>query len=332
MVGRRVLAPITMLIAILALLGAPEAEARKHRHHQAASRTRRCHSDKQCRGSVCNDAGRCCAFGDFACGANCCDPAVTSACCGDRACVDLYSDNNNCGSCGIACSGGKACQLGDCVCPSGETDCGGVCKDLSSDAANCGACGNACGAGFRCVESECRCEDSGDSPCNGTCVDTATDRNNCGLCGRTCPADQECLSGACRSSCGPCEERVDNFCILKEPGKDTVCNGVCVDIATDLNNCGGCGTVCPSGDRCTIGICEHCPAQYSLCPVEGYGDLHGFCCRPETPVCCYTELGGSCCGTDTTCCDGYCCPAGTQCCPNPLRTYPCVPDGQQCPA
>ena len=72
MVGRRVLAPITMLIAILALLGAPEAEARKHRHHRAASRTRRCHSDKQCRGSVCNDAGRCCAFGDFACGANCC--------------------------------------------------------------------------------------------------------------------------------------------------------------------------------------------------------------------------------------------------------------------
>src|SRR2546426_8285159 len=175
MVGRRVLAPITMLIAILALLGAPEAEARKHRHHQAASRTRRCHSDKQCRGSVCNDAGRCCAFGDFACGANCCDPAVTSACCGDRACVDLYSDNNNCGSCGIACSGGKACQPGGCVCPSGGTDCGGVWKNPSSDAPKCGACGKACGAGVKCFAAGGRGGGLGGSPGHRAGGGTATE-------------------------------------------------------------------------------------------------------------------------------------------------------------
>ena len=42
MVERRLLAPITMLIAILALLGAPDVQARKRGPHRAARRTRRC--------------------------------------------------------------------------------------------------------------------------------------------------------------------------------------------------------------------------------------------------------------------------------------------------
>lgn len=34
------------------------------------------------------------------------------------------------------------------------------------------------------------------------------------------------------------------------PGITRRCNGVCVNLQTDDKNCGGCGTVCPTGKRC----------------------------------------------------------------------------------
>ena len=327
---RRIFGLITVLITMAALLGTPEAHARARRH---APRTRRCHSDKQCPSAVCNDAHRCCLAGDFACGANCCNPTVTSLCCGDSACVDPSTDNGNCGACGVVCSGGKSCQLGDCVCPSGQTDCGGACKDLTSDPANCGACGNACGADFRCVDSQCVCQDSTDLPCNGHCVNPYTDRNNCNTCGNVCPSDQDCLSGQCRSACGPCEERVDNYCVLKEAGKDTVCNGVCVDVLTDPNNCGSCGNVCVGGDTCQNGICKGsaCPDQWHSCGVTYPGGITHCCLNGDT--CSIGERDAACCGEGTFTCanlDGYCCPVGYQCCGNHVG-YPCVPPGAQCP-
>jgi hypothetical protein len=33
------------------------------------------------------------------------------------------------------------------------------------------------------------------------------------------------------------------------------CSGVCIDLRTDPNNCGGCGTVCPCGGVCSGGMC-----------------------------------------------------------------------------
>lgn len=59
-------------------------------------------------------------------------------------CFNLNTDNNNCGSCGNRCSGGKTCQNGQCRCPSGQTDCGGTCVNTSTDPRHCGSCNNAC--------------------------------------------------------------------------------------------------------------------------------------------------------------------------------------------
>jgi hypothetical protein len=33
------------------------------------------------------------------------------------------------------------------------------------------------------------------------------------------------------------------------------CDGLCVDVLTDVNNCGGCGKVCLSGMSCINGTC-----------------------------------------------------------------------------
>jgi hypothetical protein len=71
-------------------------------------------------------------------------------------CVDLSSDDANCGACGSACSAPEFCSGGQCEAPGldpctmvpGQAYCGGVCVDMLSDPNNCGACGNACESVF----------------------------------------------------------------------------------------------------------------------------------------------------------------------------------------
>jgi hypothetical protein len=36
----------------------------------------------------------------------------------------------------------------------------------------------------------------------------------------------------------------------------TACNSDCVDLQTHPSNCGHCGTVCPMGTSCVMGICK----------------------------------------------------------------------------
>jgi hypothetical protein len=46
----------------------------------------------------------------------------------------------------------------------------------------------------------------------------------------------------------------------------TVCNGVCVNPASDSLNCGACGNVCSDGEICVAGACTlNCPANFVLC-------------------------------------------------------------------
>ena len=81
--------------------------------------------------------------------------------CDEAGCVDLSSDELNCGSCGNACSGGMQCLDSTCRCPGGTVDCGGTCIDPLTDEEHCGvdaAChgGQACTAWTFCVDGQCR--------------------------------------------------------------------------------------------------------------------------------------------------------------------------------
>ena len=59
----------------------------------------------------------------------------------------------------------------------------------------------------------------------------------------------------------------------------TDCGGACVDLQSDLNNCGACGEVCQSGlvpVECRSGVCEraNCPVGVEYCgAVDGCRDL-----------------------------------------------------------
>ncbi|MDH5638509.1 MAG: hypothetical protein OEZ04_08460 [Nitrospinota bacterium] len=77
--------------------------------------------------------------------------------CQDR-CVDLQTNDYNCGSCGNACPTGESCWAGICgnSCAAGRTLCNGVCVDVQTDAQNCGACGTTCVAPTNsCVSGSC---------------------------------------------------------------------------------------------------------------------------------------------------------------------------------
>lgn len=84
-----------------------------------------------------------------------------------------------------------------------------------------------------------------------------------------------------------------------------LCGLQCVDVLSDVNNCGGCGFACPDGSTCQDGACL-CPDGTTLC---------GNACVDTS------SDNDHCGGCDTTCTDpqtcqdGEClCPAGTVLC------------------
>jgi hypothetical protein len=66
-------------------------------------------------------------------------------------CVELSSDVQNRGACGVACPLGASCVPGRCTCGAGAIRCSDVCASVDSDGATGGACGVACPAGAWCA-------------------------------------------------------------------------------------------------------------------------------------------------------------------------------------
>jgi hypothetical protein len=90
-----------------------------------------------------------------------------------------------------------------------------------------------------------------------------------------CPSGQACQNGTCAEIC-PSGQSVQCVpvcsanqllqvqCVSCPPG-ETVCAGACTNTASDPNNCGTCGTVCPSGTVCSAGTCVACPSGQVAC-------------------------------------------------------------------
>jgi hypothetical protein len=166
---------------------------------------------RSCNGETNRLAGGC---GSYTCVSLSSDPhcgAINNNCserglrCCDGTCVDVTNDANNCGGCGVVCSGSTPfCVAGRCTadgseCAPGLTKCGNTCVDLGYDPQNCGACGNVC------AESTPYC--SGGSCWDANCapwIDLNWDPNNCGRCGYRCPPGFGCAFGVCGSPCYDC--------------------------------------------------------------------------------------------------------------------------------
>ena len=234
----------------------------------------------------CGGCGVTCASGTLCAGGACVTtcaagttPCVTA---GVTTCHDLQTDASHCGACGGACAlanGVAGCRAGGCflvACNTGFANCDGNdangCEtDTSVTVTSCGVCGNTCqfaNAGATCAAGRCvlgACN-AGFANCNGSAVDgceinTASgDITHCGACSgpaATCPTPPVGATAVCTAS----------TCTLSSlmcPSDRRDCNGVSADgceatILTDVNNCGGCGTRCPSTGgtaSCVGGVCN----------------------------------------------------------------------------
>ncbi|MDD1653126.1 MAG: hypothetical protein LUQ64_01130, partial [Methanomicrobiales archaeon] len=232
-------------------------------------------------------------------------------------CVNLDTDSNNCGTCGVQCGTGQGCQNGQCVsgCGAGTTNCNGQCVNLNSDTSSCGQCGYGCPSitnGYpTCSQGTCTAACYGGyancdgSLSNGCEVFPLSDSSNCGSCGVRCGSGQKCADGRCVT---------ENLC-----GEGaTECSGRCVILSADATNCGQCGYSCPSVANgwpvCRQGTCA------ASCNT-GFADCDGnFANGCETNILTDRANCGRCnalCMVEFPCCANGNCVGPSQCpCPS----------------
>jgi hypothetical protein len=175
----------------------------------------------------------------------------------DDGCEASMLDLATCGSCSNACPMGQVCTATGCATACGvlETQMSnGSCVNTNQcDPGNCpspwhgvGACsGNACT--IIC--------DAGYTLCGDQCVDTQRDPLHCGGCNACDMALREgamaCVDGICTPRC----PAGFTLCPYSNDPWVPVQGSRCVDLQTDLLNCGRCGVVCDTV-LCVGGVCD----------------------------------------------------------------------------
>jgi hypothetical protein len=245
----------------------------------------------------------------------------------------------HCGPSCDLCDSQKAdrCEAGACACGSkpacqeGQACCQGNCFYLLTDISNCGVCGRYCGglvqnaSGVQCHEGVCQYES-----CRKGFADCDQDRQN--GCENVTSMDR------CGPACSPCDPLLADHCgdtgcacgLGPACGPDRrCCNGACVDLSNELENCGSCGHDCAVSVVHADGVqCQNGQCQYSKCH-SGYLDcdqnVESGCesrrsmdhCGPSCLRCDQStsdncrEQGCFCgsnppCSEGQTCCDGSC--------------------------
>lgn len=104
------------------------------------------------------------------------------------------------------------------------------------------------------------CEE-GETVCSEQCVDTSEGVQtgdgveHCGGCDQSC---DDPAHGSAICDGGSCEIECD--------GEREACDGQCIDVLSDPENCGGCETICDEEDVCSGGEClDECPADKTDC-------------------------------------------------------------------
>jgi hypothetical protein len=186
--------------------------------------------------------------------------------------VNVVTDPNNCGACGVTCSGNhvttRTCGPGangpvcNGPCAAGFGDCNnnllidGCETNLNTNNNHCGSCGFVCPSGISCVNGACPCP-AGLTLCQTTtgptCVDINTATLDCGGCNMACSTNNItplCAAGVCS---GPCTGG------FLDCNNNKLSDGCEIDPANDVLNCGGCRTACSMNNitaACVAGSCE----------------------------------------------------------------------------
>jgi hypothetical protein len=210
----------------------------------------------------------------------------------DNGCETEATTNEHCGACGVVCTdpakpcagkksgGGFACGCAptELYCPAGNTL---QCVNGMSDDNNCGACKNKCpealegitpppNTRFGCAQGKCGGRDehgnlfglkcvTGYADCDNDlsngCETALMSPDNCGACGEKCSDEQFC-------GLQVIGQKIQCMCPTGQTFCGTTPIGNCVNITTDIRNCGNCGVVCTdmmgpfSQAVCNHGVCS----------------------------------------------------------------------------
>lgn len=162
---------------------------------------------------------------------------------------------------GICREGTRRCMAGAeqpaCVTRTPEQErCDAVDQDCDGDGYNGFDLGDRLTCGPDCV----RCGNQAIC-CAGSCVSPvsfAEDEANCGQCGNRCGASQFCCQGRCISfDPSGSQASGDALCECADNcGSKRCCGRDCRDLASDEDNCGGCGIACEDDATCCEGVCK----------------------------------------------------------------------------
>jgi hypothetical protein len=226
------------------------------------------------------------------------------------------TDATHCGAACTACqappNGNPVCTAGACsvACNTGYTLCNGACVDVARDVKNCGACGHDCTAlshigsttGITCSAGACvvpgaACA-TGFAHCtvnpDDGCETDITTPARCRSCTTQCTANNPVCTA---TGCG-------NSCPATTP---TLCNGSCVNLDSDANNCGSCASACPQpasggSTACEQKVCTlHCLTGFHACGASQCASNATYC--SGCTVCQLPPHGN---GTQTCAANGSC--------------------------
>ncbi|MGH8327355.1 MAG: hypothetical protein ACRET2_11375 [Steroidobacteraceae bacterium] len=159
-----------------------------------------------------------------------------------------------------------------------------------------------------------------------------------------CPPGQTCTSHYSRLPNGR-PTLTTPTCKGPCPSGQTKCNGQCVDLESDTNNCGSCGNVCVSPSNCQNGqcqlVCEACGSGHQspgmqVCVVGGAAQCVDTWTDPDNCGGCGNVCPDSVNGFRSLCNCGQCdgCAGGVtslRCCPSNTCAHACPSPGESCP-
>lgn len=204
-------------------------------------------------------------------------------------CVDLASDVNHCGACGVTCAAEDPCRDGVCGCPAGRTGCARICRDLLTDPLHCGTCTSYCTVGAHCAGGACACP---------AAAALKLDLAELAALRPACDSPQEAAAPACKAAVHRSCQSLDCFDSGFGPpaGHSPQINAVmCVrgkvstttyaTLRSFVPTCDG--TNQAPGQDCVTAISRYCAsigAVTGFGPIETAGDSVTVTCLPDARI------------------------------------------------
>ncbi len=246
-------------------------------------------------------------------------------------CVNIETDNGNCGGCDVACAGSDSCCAGHCLSCTGGQVCVkdstkgkvGSCACPSVGGGTCSVtpqCG--CGSGTKCDRPESiaeACVPNGATATGGDCTSSSQ-----------CGANATCHDGRCQqfcSSAADCTSKAPE-CLPSGPGSGlgwSFCSEHCSPLAPNQSD--ATHQACPAGFSCAIDVLQ----AATLCVPQDSVGVDQPCTQSKGREPCVA--GASCIGTAASAfCRRWCAVNGASSCGNGSSCTafsPAVYDNQQ---